>query len=144
MWIRGWNATQNGNFYQVEAASAAGLYSLDAGFKLERNFKSNGSTVGTALVWLDDTATEISRFTRDVTSFVGDSDWNHFDTPTVTAPARTVRAHVLFPYTPDETIENASQAFAFVDDVSLVAVPESSFAALLVLGGLALLLHPRK
>ncbi|NWK54203.1 PEP-CTERM sorting domain-containing protein [Verrucomicrobiaceae bacterium N1E253] len=41
-------------------------------------------------------------------------------------------------------MENGSQASAFVDNVSLVAVPEPSSAALLGLGGAALLMRRRK
>jgi hypothetical protein len=120
VWIQGWTANLDRQFYQDLAGVPGVTYVLDAGFKFENNFESNGGALEMAIIWLNSSDVEISRETLDVNANLDASEgWKHLEIAG-TAPPGTATIRAWFHWTTDGSIENGSQTSAFVDNVSLL------------------------
>ena len=88
VWLKAFAENLDRSFYQ-DAVGIAGLeYTLDAGFKFDLNFESNGSTLEMVMIWLNNSDTEISRQTLDVNANLDSSEgWKHLNL-IATAPGR--------------------------------------------------------
>jgi hypothetical protein len=123
VWLKAWNSNLDRYFYQDVDGTAGVEYTLDAGFKFETNFESNGGTLEMAMIWLNSGGSEISRLTLDVNANLNAAEgWKHLSLAG-TAPAGTAAVRAWFRWTTDSNIENSSSTSAFVDNVSLLAGP---------------------
>jgi hypothetical protein len=121
VWLQGWAANLDREFYQDVSGTAGVEYTLDAGFNFNDNFESNGSTLEMAIIWLDGGGSEISRITLDVNANLNAAEgWKHLSI-SGTAPVGTATVRAWFHWTTDSNIENSSQSSALVDNVSLTA-----------------------
>jgi len=122
-WLQAWNANLNQSFHQEIPGIAGAKYTLEAAFKFNANFESNGSTLEMAMVWLDNGGAEISRLTLDVNAHLDSSEgWKHLDIAGM-APAGTATIRAWFHWTTDGNIETPSNASALIDNVSLLTSP---------------------
>ena len=128
IWLQGWTASLDREFYQDVPGIAGVEYTLGAGFKFEPNFEGNGGTMEMAIIWLDGGGSEISRLPLDVNTHLDTAEgWKHLNI-VGTAPAGTAAIRAWFHWTTDSNIENTSQTSAMIDDVSLLASPLGSSA----------------
>jgi hypothetical protein len=127
VWLKGWTANLDEEFYQDVAIDSLSAYQLTAYFKANDNFISNGSQGELDLIWLDGSSTEISRLTKDVDVEISGFDWNLL-TISGTAPSGAVTARIRVHWSTDGLIENSSQSSLMVDDISLIIVDPSNNA----------------
>lgn len=119
VWMKGWTANLDRQFYQDVSGSPGVEYTLDAGFKFNENFESNGSTLEMAIIWLDGGGSAISTNLLNVNDNLDASEgWKHLNV-VAAAPVGTAVVRAWFHWTTDGNIENTSQSSALVDNVSL-------------------------
>ena len=133
VWLKAFNTDLDHHFYQDVVATPGMKYTLDAAFRFDTNFESNGSQVEMALIWLDVGSSEISRATHDVDDVLSTPGWNHTSVG-ATAPPGTTTVRSWFRFTTDSVIENSSQASVLIDTVSLTVIPEPLSGSLIGLG----------
>jgi hypothetical protein len=97
-WMKGWNKSVTNSFYQDKTATSGVEYNLDAGFKVQDNFRANGGQVEMALVWLDGGSAEISRDSLDIDAAISTNTWAHTNV-TAVAPSGSAMVRALFYWT---------------------------------------------
>lgn len=121
VWLKGWSAGLDQFFYQDISGTGNVEYTLDAGFKFNANFESNGSTLEMALIWLDSGNTAISTNALSINDNLDASEgWKHLGITAVSPPG-TASVRAWFRFTTDDTIETSSQSSALIDNISLTA-----------------------
>lgn len=125
-WLKGWTAHLDHSFWQDVAGAPGMEYTLDAAFKFDDNFETNGSTLEMAMIWLDGGDSEISRLTLDINTNLDPSEgWKHLNINSI-APAGTAAIRAWFHFTTDGNIEETGNASAMVDNVTLFMQPPGS------------------
>ncbi|VGO12578.1 hypothetical protein PDESU_01131 [Pontiella desulfatans] len=118
-WMKGWNKSATNSFYQDKATAAGIEYNLDAGFKVQDNFRANGGQVEMALVWLDGGSAEISRDSLDIDAAISTNAWAHTNI-VATAPAGSAMVRALFHWTTTTNAGTGSgNQSCMVDNVTL-------------------------
>ncbi|VGO12599.1 hypothetical protein PDESU_01152 [Pontiella desulfatans] len=119
VWLKAFATNLDRSFWQDTVGVAGMEYTLDAAFKFNPNFESNGSTLEMAIIWLNGNGSEISRITLDVNANLDTSeDWKHLNISGI-APPTTATVRAWFHWTTDNTIEISTQSSALVDNVTL-------------------------
>ncbi len=127
VWLKGWNANQNGIFYQDIPINPVQEYALKASFKLETNFEGNGGQIDMGLVWLNSSGIEISRETLDVDASISTiSTWEHVSLSN-TSPAGAASVRVQIHWTTDSVIENSTASSAMLDNMELTTTATNAY-----------------
>ena len=127
VWMKAWSANQNGTFYQEIPTFSGQALALSASFKLEPNFEGNGSQIEMELVWLDASATEISRAILDVDAAVSTTGtWEPLNLEGI-APEGAAQVRAQIHWTTDGTIENTTSASAMLDNMALTATATNAY-----------------
>jgi hypothetical protein len=117
--MKGWVTNVTHSFHQDAEGTPGMQYTLDAGFKYNNNFESNGGSVVMELICLDAAQQELAKATLDINSHLDAAEgWKHLDV-SLAAPANTTTIRSWFYWTTDDNIEDLSQTSAFVDNVTL-------------------------